>query len=274
MELDDITPLILTYNESANLRHTLKRLKWAKSILIVDSGSTDDTCQIAKAYANVRFFVRPFDSHTNQWNYGLSMVDSEWVLTLDADYVCPDGLADELQALNARHDVYFASFRYCIDGRPLRAALYPARAVLFRTRSFRYVADGHTQLLDINGAAAGTLKTVLLHDDRKQLSAWLASQTHYARLEADKLTATPAHLLGWKDRLRKMIVLAPAMTLVHCLFWKGLILDGWAGVYYTLQRVYAELLLALMLVEARSEKRETRGERREARNEKRETSSE
>jgi hypothetical protein len=70
-------------------------------------------------------------------------------------------------------------------------------------------------------------------------------------MEMDKVMSTPHDQLSWKDRLRKKIIFAPALTLVYCLFWKGLILDGWAGVYYTTQRVYAELLLSLMLLDKR-----------------------
>ena len=52
--LADITPVILTYNESANIGRSLERLTWAREVVIVDSGSTDDTLAIAGRFPNAR----------------------------------------------------------------------------------------------------------------------------------------------------------------------------------------------------------------------------
>src|SRR5437764_327934 len=78
--------LCSTYNEAPNIGRTLGRLHWAKRIVVVDSMSTDETCQIAKKQAGVAVLQRPFDNHASQWNYGLAQVTTEWVLSLDADY--------------------------------------------------------------------------------------------------------------------------------------------------------------------------------------------
>ena len=56
--LDHITPVLLTYNEEQNIGRTLSRLKWAKDVVVVDSGSTDRTLTIIAAYPNVRVFKR------------------------------------------------------------------------------------------------------------------------------------------------------------------------------------------------------------------------
>ena len=48
--LDDVTPLIITFNEAANIARTLNKLTWAKRIVIIDSGSTDETLSIISAY--------------------------------------------------------------------------------------------------------------------------------------------------------------------------------------------------------------------------------
>lgn len=248
MELSEITPLILTYNEEANVARTLAGVAWASYVVVVDSGSSDDTLRHLSERANVTVCERAFDNHTAQWNFGLDQIRTQWVLALDADYVCPDSLVNELQELEPTQDAYAANFRYCIYGRPLRGTLYPSRVVLFRADRYRYRQDGHTQVLDVSGPI-GQLRSVIDHDDRKPLARWLESQAKYADLEVEKLLATPHAQLGWKDRLRKKIVFAPVLTLLYCLFGKGLVLDGWPGIFYTLQRVYAELLLAMKLVE-------------------------
>ena len=240
---------MLSWNEVANIVACLANVSWAVDVIVVDSGSLDDTPLICRRFSNARLIARPFDNHTSQWNFGLDQVKTDWVLCLDADYVCPPSLPQEIASLPDDVDGYYARFRYLINGKPLRATLYPPRVCLFRRDKLRYVADGHTQLLDVRDTKLGTLKSVLDHDDRKPLSRWLTSQSKYAVLEADKLLSTDATQLGWKDRLRLKIVLAPVLTVVYCLFWKRLILDGWPGVFYTLQRAYAELLLSLELLD-------------------------
>lgn len=248
MELCDITPLILTYNEEANLRDTLRRLAWAQRIVVVDSFSDDSTLQIAEQFPRVDVFQRPFDHFAEQCNAGLSLVRTPWTLSLDADYKCPPELAIELQQLDGGCDGYQAGFQYCIYGRPLRASLYPPRVVLYQTAKARYERDGHAHRVSLPGEI-GLLRTPLLHDDRKPLAGWVTSQAKYAAAEAAKLAATPGSNLALPDRLRKWLVVAPPLTLLYCLFFRGLVLDGRPGLFYTFQRVFAELLLSLVLLE-------------------------
>lgn len=252
MELSSITPLILTYNEEPNLARCLARLGWAREIVVVDSLSKDATKALAAQHPNVRFLERPFDNHTAQWNFGLDQIRTEWVLSLDADYILSEGFEQELGGLQpaAALAAYAMAFRYCIQGHPLRGTLYPPRLGLFRRAKCRYVQDGHTQLLHADGPTAA-LHTPVLHDDRKPLTHWVWSQDRYAKLEAEKLTRTPTSLLGLNDRIRKTIVLGPPVVLFYTLFVRGVILDGWAGWFYALQRALAETLLSLRLLEVK-----------------------
>ena len=248
----EITPVILTFNEEANIRRTLERLTWARRIVVVDSNSTDATVEMARAWPQVSIVRRAFTTHEEQWNFALDQADTEWVLSLDADYVLSNELVTELQRLTvdtATADGYYARFRYCIEGRPLRGSLYPPRIVLFRRGSARYENDGHTQRLRLDGAA-GWLSSIIYHDDRKPLDAWLLAQSKYSRLEAAKLNSKVEAPSGLPDRIRKYRWIAPLLTVFYCLFAKGLIFDGKAGLIYTLQRTYAELLLSLRLLDS------------------------
>jgi glycosyltransferase involved in cell wall biosynthesis len=68
--------------------------------VVLDSGSTDATAAIAAEFPNVRvLIVRPFDDHTTQWNFGVDATRTNWVLSLDCDYVLGPGFEDELAAL-------------------------------------------------------------------------------------------------------------------------------------------------------------------------------
>ena len=248
--LELITPLILTYNEVANIDRTLQKLIWAKRIVVIDSYSTDNTLEILQAYPQVEVLQRKFDSHTNQWNYGLEQIKTEWVLSLDADYALTDELIAEIKTLplNSSIDGYFARFKYCVFGKPLKGSILPPRQVLFRKQKAIYVDDGHTQLLKLDGKST-MLTACILHDDRKPLSRWLWAQDRYMIIEAKKLQETPSKELGLADCLRQQKILAPFIVFFYCLILKGGIWDGWHGWYYALQRTLAEIILAIRLIE-------------------------
>lgn len=249
--LEEVTPLILTFNEAPNIGRTLQHLCWAKNIVIIDSYSTDETLKILDSYPQVQVWQRTFDTHATQWNYGLEQVKSKWVLSLDADYILTEKLIAEIKNLSANEDIdgYFAKFRYCVFGKPLRGTILPPRQVLFRKDKANYIDDGHTQLLQIKGSSA-MLCAYIHHDDRKPLSRWLWAQDRYMLIEVKKLLDTPVNELSWGDRIRKQKLLAPFIILFYCLILKGGIFDGWHGWYYAFQRVLAEILLAIRLIEA------------------------
>ena len=254
--LDQITPLILTFNEEANISRTLAGLSWARRIVVVDSFSTDATLELLGKHPQVEVIYRPFDSHASQWNAGLDQVHSEWVLSLDSDYLLNNRLVDEIRLTLASRNSseppaegYAIPFRYCVYGKPLRGTVLPPRIALFRRDAGRYVDDGHTQDLVLRGAC-GTLSSPILHDDRKPLSRWLWAQERYLKLEVLKLRATPKAQLSRADRLRRGKLLAPFAVLFLCLVVKRGLLDGWRGWFYALQRTYVEMLLCMMLIDA------------------------
>ncbi|MFZ4729494.1 glycosyltransferase family 2 protein [Pseudanabaena sp. UWO311] len=248
--LEQITPLILTYNEVPNIGRTLERLTWAKRIVVIDSFSDDATLEILNSYPQVEVFQRQFDHFAEQCNYGLSQVQTGWVLSLDADYILSNELIEELHSLpdHLTKDAYFVKFKYCVFGIPLRGTLLPPRKVFYRKDKAIYLEDGHAHRVQVTGDY-GYLAGYISHDDRKSLSRWLQSQDRYLLIEAQKLLATPKSELSFGDRLRKQKVIAPIVILLYCLILKGGILDGWAGWYYAWQRTLAEILLAIRLIE-------------------------
>ncbi len=69
------------------------------------------------------------------------------------------------------------------------------------------------------------------------------------RIDAEKLLNADWKALRWPERIRRLRVVAPFAMLFYCLIVKGLILDGRAGIFYSFQRAFAELLLSLYLIE-------------------------
>lgn len=250
-----VTALILTFNEESNIARTLAGLAWVDRILVVDSGSTDATLALLQATPGVEILGRRFDNFESQRNFGLARISTPWVLSLDADYGISTRLAGVMRHAIASAPDWVSGFtlpfRYCIQGQPLRGTLLPPRTVLFRQAQACYVADGHAEALQLPGEV-WPLKEPILHDDRKPLTRWLKAQPRYLMAERQKLLSTPSHQLSLADRLRKHSPLAPLVVGLYCLLIKGNLWDGPPGLFYTAQRIYAELLLLLFLLEGRT----------------------
>lgn len=244
-----ITAMVLTFNEEENLVRTLDQLTWLPRVLIVDSGSTDRTEAIARAYPNVDWLERAFDSFAGQCNWGLAQIETEWVLSLDADYMVSGELASEIQGLQPAAEVagFSAAFIYSVFGRNLRATVYPPRVVLYRRERAVYADEGHAHRVCVKGGVE-SLHCKIVHDDRKSLARWIKSQTSYVQREAPYLIALPVEDLSPQDRLRRGIFFAPAVMFFYLTFVKGLAFGGWPAWYYILQRVIAESLLSLQLL--------------------------
>ncbi|MGH9967611.1 MAG: glycosyltransferase family 2 protein [Pyrinomonadaceae bacterium] len=250
--LNQITPLILTYNEAPNIGRTLEQLRWARDVVVVDSFSDDETLELVSQFRQVRVFEREFDNFASQCNFGLAEtgISTEWVLNLDADYLLTSELVDELTTLSSPSDVmgFRARFIYCIHGRRLRSGIYPPVTVLFRKTKAFFREDGHAHRVVIDGKVEN-LRSAILHDDRKSLSYWFQAQSLYTKLEANKLLNCDTAALSWTDRIRRWCVVAPVAMLFYCLVIRGGILDGRAGLYYAFQRTLAELMLSLYLID-------------------------
>jgi glycosyltransferase involved in cell wall biosynthesis len=247
--LDHVTPVLLTHNEVQNIARTLSHLSWAKDIVVVDSGSTDGTLAVLESLSNVRIFERHFDTHGNQWRYAVeeTQIATDWILRLDADYQVSDALVAEIAALdlNAPVSAYRVSFDYAIFSRNLFSSLYRAKTVLLRKGHFSVRDKGHTEAWDVKGPVA-TLSATIIHDDWKATGPWLIGQARYMQRELDYVYKHKGGLVRWL-RLRPPFM--PIAVFLYCLFGKGLLLNGRAGMFYALQRMVSEAALSLMVLE-------------------------
>jgi glycosyltransferase involved in cell wall biosynthesis len=247
--LSQITPVLLTYNEEENIGRTLGRLSWAKDIVVVDSGSDDSTLYIVKGFHNARIFSRPFDTHANQWRFAIeeTEISTNWILRLDADYQITDLLVTEIEQLdpNAPMNGYCIGFDYAIFSQKLISSLYPRNTVLFRKDCVSVWDKGHTEAWCVK-KPVGILKANIVHDDWKRTGRWLINQAQYMEREVGHVRSSEKGFLRW---LRLRPPLAPIGVLLYCLFGKGLIFNGRAGIFYALQRMTAESTLAMLLLE-------------------------
>src|SRR5215468_375938 len=94
---DTLSIAIVALNEEANLPRTLASVRWADEIVVVDSGSTDRTRDIAGEYG-ARVIVEPWRGYTAQKNYALELCTKDWILSLDADEEVSPELVEQIRA--------------------------------------------------------------------------------------------------------------------------------------------------------------------------------
>jgi glycosyltransferase involved in cell wall biosynthesis len=255
--LDRVTPVILTYNEAPNIDRTLAALDWARSVVVLDSGSTDETKRLCSGYQNVKWFERAFDNHKSQWEHAIGQtgIATDYVLALDADMEVTPAFRDELRETFlpgnfAGGDVPFA---YCYYGRPLSGSLYPNQVRVFRPREVVITQLDHTQHFAIGGEVY-SFRNRVIHDDRKPLERWVAAQVSYQELNegAVRKNGGPRRL---RDYLRRSGLMPPVMGL-FAYFRSGGPLGGAASARYAYERVVCESLLAIRLMNSRLKAKE------------------
>lgn len=254
-----MSALILTYNEEENIERALSELQWLERVVVLDSYSTDSTISLVNKFPNTEVHFRKFDTFANQWNFGLSLLDSKWVLSLDADYVLTkEFIAETVSVMKQDRIVaYNTRFKFVVFGKSLLRNNTTPRPILFMKKFCEYYDDGHTQRLAVNGPVS-SFESYILHDDRKPLTRWLTNLDGYSVKECKKILEPPKGTrLRFSGHVRKTKVFAPFLVFFYCLLVNGAIFDGWRGWYYTLQRTLVEILFALRLVEEEKLKEKT-----------------
>lgn len=208
--MNSVTAIILCYNESANIEHCLKSIHRKYPIFVVDSGSTDDTVEICKRYTT-NIYQHSYTNHANQWQWALDElpIESEWVLTLDADYVLSDELVSDindaviqapaqLDGIYLRHSYTFAgkqirfggtkSFKLCLVKKS-RAHVEASDLV-----DFRFYVDGETTKIDT------PISEYNRYDD--DVSTWLKKQDKFSLRLAMEEELRRKQLLDWQGMPR------------------------------------------------------------------------
>jgi glycosyltransferase involved in cell wall biosynthesis len=246
-----ITPVILTYDEEPNIERTLESLRWARRVVVLDSGSKDRTEEIARGYPFVDWRARVFDNHRAQWEFAICQtgITTEYVLALDADMQAPEALVSEIERdfLKGGFSGGRIPFQYQYHGRSLAGSLCPAQVRLFRVADVRIDQLAHTQSFSVTGPVY-MFRSCLLHDDRKSLERWAAAQLAYQRLNEGELINGGRGRL--RDRLRRAGVMPPIVGLLAYLRAGGP-LKGAAAARYAYERAISEGLLAVRMMNRR-----------------------
>jgi glycosyltransferase involved in cell wall biosynthesis len=185
--MNTLSAVIITFNEAGKIEDCLRSVTWADEIIVVDSGSTDGTLDIARTFTD-RVYVNAWPGYGAQKQYASSLVKSDWTLSIDADERVSEALRDELQAMLKLPDNPHVAYRVpIIDwmfGKVPRFGswAHQAHIRLYRTGKMTWVGDVHEQT-HIEGEI-GQLKSALFHYSHTSIERFLFKLNKYTDLEA------------------------------------------------------------------------------------------
>jgi len=272
--MSTVTALIPTYNEELNLHDCLASLRgWVDEIFVVDSFSTDRTCEIARA-AGARVVQHEYPGPAEQKNWALDNlpIKSEWVLILDADERVSAPLRDEILGLIAAGgdcQGFYLNRLFIFYGHPIRhCGWYPSWNLrLFRRGAARYENRAVHEHMVVAGPV-GFCRADLLHEDQRDLSHWIAKHNRYSSLEADEMVRARTGQSRMARRLHGSLALKrlikerlwrylPGRSLLYFLYLYVLrlgFLDGAAGWRFCLMHASVEFWTSLKYWELRNYK--------------------
>ncbi|MBZ0104861.1 MAG: glycosyltransferase family 2 protein [Sulfuricella denitrificans] len=228
MQTQPFSVVLITLNAAHQLEACLQSVVFADEIVVVDSGSSDDTPAIALKYG-ARVVSHPWLGFGPQKQFAVEQARNDWVLCLDADERVSEGLRSSIIAALGQPE--FQAYRMPRSNRFMGRYLrhgegYPDWSLrLFDRRHARWSDDAvHEKVL--TGSRIGALRGDLLHDSAEDLGAYLEKQNRYTTLQAATL-----HQAGHRAHLAQLIF-SPAVRFVRFYFFRLGMLDGIAGLVH------------------------------------------
>lgn len=200
--MNDITAIILTKNEEVNIARCINSIaELADRVVVVDSGSTDKTLEIAKKMGAEIYCHEPFEHYAKQFNWALDNVgvQTKWIYRIDADEVVTDELKKEIINACAEHsddDVngFVMKFKVYFMGRFLtHGGIYPFyNLTIFKNGFGRYEERAMGEHIVLTEGKTIDLQNDCLHYDFKDLTSWINKHNWYATREVNDYLETLA----------------------------------------------------------------------------------
>ena len=221
-----LSVILICKNEASRIQKTLEAVRFADELVVVDSGSTDGTAEIAEGIADRVVVTEDWPGFGQQKNRALEQASCEWVLSIDADELVTPALRAEVEATltDPMHDAYRMPRLSVFLGREIRhGGWWPDHVLrLFRRGAARFSDDlVHERV--VFDRKVGTFRNYLLHTGDDDADSLREKSIRYANAAAESLHA--------KGRLGGPVIAsakAGAAFLRHYVVWRGF-LDGRAG---------------------------------------------
>ncbi len=198
--MKEVTAVVLTLNEEENIAECLKTLAWADRLLVLDSGSTDRTVEIAQGMGAEVVF-HPFRNYAEQRNFALGLVRTDWVLFVDADERVPEELAREIKEAVEKEEFcgWWIPRKNYICGRWIRhGGWYPDWQLrLLRPEKARYDSAWEVHEIVVVEGETGYLSNHLIHYNYRTWREFAVRQKAYLPLEVRTLRKRGVKAKPW-----------------------------------------------------------------------------
>lgn len=265
-----VTVAIPVKNEEANLGRCLERLGRFAEIVVIDSGSTDKTREIAERFGARVVDFRWDGKYPKKRNWFLLNDPplQPWVLFLDADELVDDAFCDAVASAIASEDTngFWLNYTNYFLGAPLRYGLSQRKLALFRVGHALYEKieeDGWSKLdMEIHEhpiveGEVGEISAPIDHRDYNGLDRFLAKHIEYARWEARRYRELQQSPDAWEHFTKRQCFkyrhLAkwwyPAFYFTFTYVVKRGFLDGSAGLHYAAYKAWYSRTIRLLIKE-------------------------
>lgn len=225
--MSKLSIVMITKNSASVIRKSLQSVTFADEILIVDSGSTDETVAIAKEFG-ATVHQKEWLGFGQQKQLAVDLSTHQWVFSLDSDEVFTPELEREVKALlqHPKHSAYRVARLNYFFGKPIkRMGLYPDYTVrLFNKEVGYFSLDEVHEKVKVSDKNVGTLQEHFLHYAYEDIETFIAKQNRYSSLNA-------------KENKMKALI-NPFWTFFKLYFLKLGFLEGFRG--FVIARLYAQ----------------------------------
>jgi len=181
----NLSIVILTFNSQKYLHDVLKSASFADEILLLDSGSTDETLNIAKSFSNVKILTQAWLGFGKQKQAGVEASLKDWVFVLDSDEIITETLKKEIIATceKPKYRAYMVPRLNYFFGKPIkRCGLYPDATLRLFNKKFAHFSDDEVHEKVITHEKVGRLTHHMLHLAYSNIEEFINKQNRYSSL--------------------------------------------------------------------------------------------
>lgn len=222
-----LSVIVITLNEEKNIKRCLDSIKnLVDEIVVVDSGSTDKTVEIAKKFG-AKVYERKFDNYANQKNFATEKSTGEWILSLDADEEISPELRREIMAQLTKNEYVAFSIprKNIILGKYIRYSRWQPELDrhiwLWKKGVGKWFGEVHEELR-VNGKV-GELRGAKIHHQHETIKEFLEMMNNYSQIEAQERMKEGTRFSYFG------LFFDPVYNFLVRYFYRLGFLDGWRG---------------------------------------------
>jgi glycosyltransferase involved in cell wall biosynthesis len=240
-----ISVFIIAFNEEKIIAKCLEKLYWADEVIVVDSGSKDETVSICEKFG-AKVIYNKFESFGKQKQFALNQTNNDWVLSLDADEILSNLLIDEIKNTKFSEKIngYLVPRTHFFLGKVFKYGSENKKPILrlFNKKKGKYLEYIIHETIQVEGRIA-TLKSEMIHYTVFDLSTAVQKQIKYALLSGEFLD-----FKGIKPSKFRAIIKFP-YEFIRCYFFQLNFMNGYQGFVWSLFAAFGSFIKYAKLID-------------------------